>query len=121
MSLGRNNVKYALSFGELKYDVGLGHRYFGRIFRSDSITNNVSQFEGVHFVIQPNPAKDHLYLTLTEGRNEGVIEVFDALGRQVSKEIIPANTNSYTLDIRRYASGAYYVRYRNKTARFVKF
>jgi photosystem II stability/assembly factor-like uncharacterized protein len=85
-------------------------------------TNKVEE-QNVHHELNttPNPTQDYLTLNFEATPSQELLEVFDALGRQVSKEIIPANTNSYTLDIRRYASGAYYVRYRNKTARFVKF
>ncbi len=48
------------------------------------------------------------------------IEIYDAIGRQVSSAQIPAEATSYRIDINSYASGMYLAKLRGKMYRFVK-
>lgn len=71
--------------------------------------------------ITPNPSQSNVTIQiLSQTTNGGELEIRDVLGREVDRVMISPNTTSYTLDIRRYPAGAYYVRIGSKTSRFVK-
>jgi photosystem II stability/assembly factor-like uncharacterized protein len=119
--LGLNpDVGYISHFSIPSKDVAYAVSY-NAIIKTTRANKVETQNEHHELNTAPNPAQDHLTLTFEAAATEGSLEVFDALGRSITKELIPANTASYTLDIRGYAAGVYYVRMQNHTARFVKF
>ena len=70
--------------------------------------------------ISPNPANSHVKFTYDELSSPTILEVFDALGISVSKELVELQTTLYRLDTRHYAPGVYFARLGSKTFRFVK-
>lgn len=70
------------------------------------------------FTVFPNPANDHLYITLT-GVPEGEIEivVIDAVGRTVASDVLSSGTTSATMSLNGLASGTYQIRATTSSAR----
>ena len=74
----------------------------------------------------PNPANDHLYITLN-GLSEDEVEivVIDAVGRVVTSDVLASGTSSATMSLNGLASGTYQIRAitsgsRTLCSRFIK-
>jgi photosystem II stability/assembly factor-like uncharacterized protein len=70
--------------------------------------------------VTPNPATNNFTLNFPLNTEAEFLEIFDALGRRVMAETIPAGTTSYRADVSRLAAGVYLARIGEKAVRFVK-
>lgn len=68
----------------------------------------------------PNPSSDYFQVVFAGVEHSLYIEVFDALGRRMVKEVIAPQTSSHRLDVRSYPPGVYYARLGSQTVRFIK-
>jgi hypothetical protein len=68
----------------------------------------------------PNPANTYLEIAIDRLNSDGLIEVYDALGRRVAQELVAPHETSHRLDIRSYPAGVYYVRVGSKQVHFIK-
>ena len=85
-------------------------------FDTSSGIDNISSDSGI-FSVYPNPASDYLKFSL-EIDQECQVHVYSISGQLLlSKSIRPA---SETVDVSALQSGAYIVRIKNQTAKFIK-
>jgi photosystem II stability/assembly factor-like uncharacterized protein len=90
------------------------------IFKTD-LSNSVTMLSSVTTLqILFNPVYSHADFTFETVAVPTSLEIFDALGRRVMAETIPAGTTSYRADVSRVAAGVYLARIGVKAVRFVK-
>ena len=70
--------------------------------------------------ISPEIASGSVTISFDAVPSAESIEIYDAIGRQVSSAQIPAEATSYRIDISNYASGMYFAKLRSKMYKFVK-
>ena len=71
----------------------------------------------VHLLLAPNPANDHVRISLTNGSSDGVLVIHDVNGREVLRRAM--NAASLTLDISDLATGPYYMSFVRDEERIV--
>lgn len=76
----------------------------------DSVT--VTVCEGVipsvfDFAIVPNPSTDEVKLVFSQTTDASTLYIYDARGRLIRKEEVPADLNSYVLNIQDLSTGQY--------------
>ncbi|WP_291721943.1 T9SS type A sorting domain-containing protein [Bernardetia sp.] len=72
------------------------------------------------FRIYPNPSNGTFRIELGEVKDEVTITVMDALGRVVKTDVIPALSDSYSLNLARFASGAYTIQLKTEKGIIIK-
>lgn len=73
------------------------------------------------FTISPNPARDHILVTLSENPSEGYFTIFSVDGQLASRHIIKdSGTNQHQIDISNLPQGVYLLEYRSSDSRLVK-
>ena len=70
--------------------------------------------------ISPEIASGSVTISFDAVPSAESIEIYDAIGRQVSSAQIPAEATSYRIDVSSYSSGMYLAKLRGKMYRFVK-
>ncbi len=109
----------------------LGHSFY-RIslvneFEVYAVSNvaHVKRFnEGVELMIYPNPVSGTLNIEFAEAmRSNSGIEVFDAIGKSIFKDVIAKDAYRYQKDLSNLASGQYFIKmdaFGNKVFRLLK-
>ena len=84
-------------------------------FRGDdysTLSNTlVETIQDTYSTIYPNPAKDEINISLSILQNSTQVEIFDEVGRVVLRDIIPANTTSYSINANNLKAGYYIIKY----------
>ena len=84
-------------------------------FRGDdysTLSNTlVETIQETYSTIYPNPAKDEINISLSILQNSTQVEIFDEVGRVVLRDIIPANTTSYSINASNLKVGYYIIKY----------
>ncbi|RZK44298.1 MAG: T9SS type A sorting domain-containing protein, partial [Hymenobacter sp.] len=62
------------------------------------------------FALLPNPAHAQVYLTWPGSAAVGSVQLIDALGREVCRQLVPASASNATLEVAGLAPGLYIVR-----------
>ena len=72
--------------------------------------------------VYPNPTNGQLRIKNYELKENDIIEIYDVVGQKVGANLCvrPINAETITIDISHLASGMYFLKVGNKTARFVK-
>ena len=71
--------------------------------------------ESAGISIYPVPASSHLNIKFGNLTEETQLEVVSASGSLISKTVVPANQNTYSLDLKGMENGLYYLHIRNST------
>ena len=72
------------------------------------------------FRIYPNPSNGTFKIELGEVKDEVTITVVDALGRVIKTDVIPAFSGSYSLNLARFAAGAYTIQLKTEKGIIIK-
>ena len=84
-----------------------GSRYSNIVTLSQSGNENV--------ILYPNPAKDHINITVA---NTGNIRIYDASGRLVKTQTLQSGANN--IDVSALNAGTYYAEVSGKKVKFLK-
>lgn len=68
---------------------------------------------GFDFAIVPNPSSDQVKLVFSQQTEVTTLKLYDARGRLIREEDIPANSISYVLNIEELSAGQYSIELRN--------
>ena len=84
-------------------------------FRGDdysTLSNTlVETIQNTYSTIYPNPTKGKINISLSMLQNSTQVEIFDEVGRVVLRDIIPANTTSYSINANNLKAGYYIIKY----------
>lgn len=87
-------------------------------FRGDDYStisiSNIETTQSTYSTIYPNPTKDEINISLSLLQNSTQVEIFDEVGRVVLRDIIPANTTSYSINSSNLKAGYYVIKYVSK-------
>lgn len=84
----------------------------------DSVTVTVCEGvvpSGFDFAIVPNPSSDQVKLVFSQQTTATTLKLYDARGRLIREEDIPANAVSYVLNIEELSAGQYSIELRNSS------
>ncbi|MDR0972110.1 MAG: T9SS type A sorting domain-containing protein [Bacteroidales bacterium] len=92
---------------------------YGRNYQESSSLLEVDN-EKTPFTIYPNPAKDEVFIDMSMQKHPTTLTIYDIYSREVKKEIIPQNTNSYKLDISTLYSGTFILKFSTNNRNWTK-
>jgi hypothetical protein len=71
-------------------------------------------------VLSPNPTRDTALLTIPAANQARTVQVFDAVGREVRRQVLPAHTTAVAVEVAGLPLGAYTVRCEEATGRLIR-
>jgi len=103
------NQQYFLNNTKLALALVMNYAYD---YKPNTVNDNAGISE--KFFIYPNPTED--YITISSKMNDGIVEIYSVFG---NKLIAPQIKDR--IDVSSLSPGIYFLKYRNKVLKFVKF